>query len=215
MSSVDEALLAPSAPAFGDAAVAARRCARTVSLLAARRSVVAQALEAPGPSADELGDLLRLAARVPDHGKLAPWRFIVIAGEARAQAGAMLADIAKARTPDITEDQLALERQRFTRAPLCVAVVSRTTVPHKVPEWEQILSAGAVCQTLLIAAHAMGYAGQWLTEWYAFDPQALAGFGLQPGERMAGYVFLGSAVTAPMERKRPDVAALTTHWRAP
>lgn len=213
---VDHPVITPAiSPAFGEPAAAARPSAETLELLAQRRSTVADVLSAPGPDAEALATLLGLAARVPDHGKLAPWRFIVFDGAARARAGAVLAAAARARDPELDDARLALEHNRFERAPVVVAVVSRVTVPHKIPEWEQILSAGAVCQTLLIAAHAMGFAGQWLTEWCAYDPAVLAAFGVQPGERLAGYVYLGTANADPMERKRPDVPALTTRWEGP
>lgn len=210
-----ERAVAPDSPAFGDEAAPARACPDTLALLAQRRSTVADQLAEPGPDDAQLDALLRLAARAPDHGKLAPWRFIVFAGAARAAAGEVLAHALQAAQPDASAEHVAREKARFTRAPLCVAVVSQPVVPHKIPEWEQILSAGAVCQNLLIAAHAMGYAGQWLTEWYAYDRTVLSAFGVQPGERVAGYVFLGSPAMTPMERRRPQTPALTTRWTGP
>ncbi len=211
--SVDHPVKEPLAsPAFGDPAAPARLSHETLELLAQRRSTVADMLREPGPSAHDLEALLAVSARVPDHGKLAPWRFLVFEGDARSRAGEILAAVARSRDPEMAEDRLAIEQRRFARAPVVVAVVSRVTVPHKIPEWEQVLSAGAVCQTLLIAAHAMGYAGQWLTEWCAYDADVLAAFGLKPGERIAGYVYLGTAASDPMERKRPDVAAITRRW---
>lgn len=203
---------APAAPRFGDALPAARFSLEALDLLARRRSTPAIKLAEPGPSPACVDDLLRIAARAPDHGKLAPWRFVVFEGAAREAAGRVLRDAFAAREPDAEPARLDAEAGRFLRAPVVIAVVSTAREDHKIPEWEQILSAGAVCQNLLIAAHAAGFAGQWLTEWYAYDKAARAAFGLRPGERIAGYVYLGSTAEDAIERARPDVAALTTRW---
>lgn len=193
--------------------LAAQSRPRTVELLARRRSTPAAKLTEPGPTARELSKLFTIAARVPDHGKLAPWRFVVFEGEARARAGEVLVKAWQNANPhNVGAPRLELERTRFTRAPVVVMVVS-TAQPHaKIPEWEQILSAGAVCQNLLIAAHAMGYAGQWLTEWYAYDRAVLDAFGLDAHERVAGFIYLGSTDAEAFERPRPDVEALMTRW---
>ena len=145
---------------------------------------------------------MRIAARVPDHGKMAPWRFVLFQGEERAYFGEVLAKIwASENEPD--ESRQALEAQRFLRAPLVIAVVSRVLEKHNIPEWEQILSSGAVCQNLLIAAQAMGYGSQWLTEWYAYHPQVKDTLGLRSGERVAGFIYIGSTEDEPVERVRP------------
>ncbi|MGF1463598.1 MAG: nitroreductase [Maricaulaceae bacterium] len=204
--------LPPAAPVFGDRVDPCRPSSEALALLATRRSTTAKTLGAPGPDPDQLKSLLRVAARVPDHGKRAPWRFIVFEGEARARFGAILADRWRAREPEADAARLALERERFLRAPVVVTVVSAITSTEKIPEWEQVLSAGAVCQPLLIAANAMGFAGQWLTEWCAYDAEILSALGLVEGERVAGYVYLGAAQEPPMERARPDVAAKTAYW---
>lgn len=178
-----------------------------------RRSTPAIGLGEPGPSPEQIERLLQIAARAPDHGKLAPWRFLVFTGEARATAGAVLAK-AWASKPGGADDEqrVKLEADRFMRAPVVIAVISAAIENHKIPLWEQYLSAGAVCQNLLIAGHAMGFAGQWLTEWYAYDASVLTGFGLGPHERVAGYLYFGTAKADAVERPRPDIAALTTHW---
>lgn len=198
----------PSAPAFGDPLPLSPAPA-VLSFLARRRSASALSLQAPGPSAGEVDDLLALAARVPDHGKLAPWRFIVLKGEAKAALANRLEAIAEAR-PDAPK--LVAKLGKLKAPPLGVAVVSRT-VEGEIPVWEQLLSAGAVCTTLLYAATAMGYGANWITDWYAYDPQARAVLGLSPDEQVAGFVFIGTAAEPPQERVRPDAAALTSEWK--
>ena len=205
----------PGSPAFGDRLPAAQPSPDTLALLAQRRSTPAIGLTDPGPNGEEIETLLRLASRVPDHGKLAPWRFIVFSGEARIAAGEVLANAYTSANPDAAPEMIAAERARFSRAPLVIAVVSTARENIKIPLWEQELAAGAVCFALLTGAHAMGYAGQWLTEWCAFNRQVLAAFGLGPGERLAGYLYLGTAKADAVERVRPDIPARTTHWTAP
>ncbi|WP_083635008.1 nitroreductase [Maricaulis sp. W15] len=197
-------------PAPGDRLAPCHPSPDTLALLTRRRSATAITMADPGPSQDQLDHLLGIAARVPDHGKLAPWRFIVFQGDARDSFGRTLGEVFAAATPDATEAQIAFETGRFTRAPLVIAVISTVLERHKVPEWEQILSAGAVCQNLLIAASAMGYGAQWLTEWYAFDPQIKATLGLGSGERIAGFVYVGTVTEEPVERPRPQ--ARVDHW---
>jgi nitroreductase len=142
---------------------------------------------------------------VPDHGKLGPWRFLVIEGAARERAGEKLAALVKQRSPNVDEAQIKMERERLMRAPVVIAVIS-TASPHpKIPEWEQVLSAGAASFQLVLAAHTMGYAGAWLTEWPAYDEQGRAALGLAPHERIAGLVYIGTAKADPQERVRPDV----------
>jgi len=198
----------PAAPAFGDPLPVADAPA-VLAFLARRRSASALSLAEPAPSDAELADLLTLAARVPDHGKLAPWRFIVLKGEAKAVLAARLDAIAEAR-PD--GPKLMAKLGKLKAPPVGVAVVSRT-VEGDIPAWEQLLSAGAVCTTLLYAATAMGYGANWITDWYAYDPEARAVLGLSPDEQVAGFVFMGTASEPPQERVRPDVAALTTTWK--
>jgi nitroreductase len=183
-----------------------------LELLEQRRSVVAREMVGPGPDDAELARLLRIAARVPDHGKLAPWRFIVFKGEARSRFGAVLARRFRDLNPDADAAAVALEAGRFERAPVVVAVISRAAPHPKIPEWEQQLSAGAVCQTLLVAASAMGFASQWITEWYGYDDHVAAALGLGAHERVAGFVYLASAKVAPGERARPAMEEIVSHW---
>jgi nitroreductase len=179
------------------------------AFLARRRSASAALLEAPGPDAEQTELLLRLAARVPDHGKLFPWRFIVLQGAGKAAFVDALFDIARAR-PD--RELATTKLGKVAPAPLGVVVVSRVAPGHKIPEWEQELSSGAVCMNLLTAAQALGFGANWITDWYSYDPAALDLLGLAPGERVAGFVFVGTPSAAPLERVRPDVGALTTVW---
>ncbi len=184
----------------------------TLAMLARRRSVPPQLLAEPGPDPDQLKTLLTLAARVPDHGKLAPWRFVVFEGEGRDRAGAALAALVAADDPDASPKRLDLERNRLRQAPTVVAVVSRAAPHVKIPEWEQVLSAGAVAMNLVVAANAAGFGTSWLTEWYAYDPRARAALGLAPTETVAGFVHIGTPASVPEDRARPDVDALTTRF---
>jgi nitroreductase len=184
----------------------------TIEFLARRRSNLAKDLGAPGPSPDQTARLLTIAARVPDHGRLAPWRFILIAGERRREVGEMMAAIAAAAEPGISDGRLEAERDRFAQAPLVVCVVSRAAPHPKIPEWEQVLSAGAVCQTLLTAAGAMGFGAQWLTGWCAYDEKARAALGLGSIERIAGFIHIGTALEAPVERPRPPIGDIVSDW---
>lgn len=207
--------VAPAPPEFGAPLPVSRPSEATLAFLAHRRSIPVAKFAGPGPSPDEVDALLRIAARVPDHGKLGPWRFIVFEGAARQAAGAVLEAAARRSQTHLPEEALTLEAERFTRAPVVVAVVSRLIESPKIPEWEQRLSAGAVCHQLILAASAMGYVGQWLTEWCAYDADVLAAFGLGAGEKIAGYIYLGSVTEASPERVRPNVAERVTRWTKP
>jgi nitroreductase len=184
----------------------------TLDMMARRRSVAPIALHEPGPDARQLERLLTLATRVPDHGKLAPWRLIVFQGEGRERAGAALAEVFLEDQPDADPDRIAFERNRFTRSPLVIGVVSRATPHVKIPEWEQTLSAGAVCMSLVFAANAMGFATSWITEWCAYDRRVLRRFGLAEHEKMAGFVHVGRASAAPEDRARPALAEVVAYY---
>lgn len=180
--------------------------------LLTRRSVTAPFLAEPGPDADTLNEMLTIASRVPDHGKLAPWRFVIIAGEARARAGEKLAGIIKSREPDADEARLETERNQFLPAPLTVGVLS-TAAPHvKIPEFEQLLAAGNAAFNLIHAANAHGFGAHWVTRWYTFDAEAAAMLGAKEGERFVGFIHIGTPTTRLEDRDRPDVAAKTTYW---
>jgi nitroreductase len=199
-----------SLPVDGEKLHAALPSAESLAFLARRRSLVVKDMGPPGPDPVELDRLLAIACRVPDHGKLAPWRFVVVAGEARGRLGEVVARAFRKRQPDAAPTTIEIERGRFLRAPVVVAVVSDPTAHPKVPEWEQVLSAGAVCHQLLLAANAAGFAAQWLTEWYGYDRDVLAALGLVGGERLAGFIYIGSSDARPEERRRPDPATRVT-----
>lgn len=187
--------------------------AAMIEQLQTRRSVKPDLLGLPAPSAAELDTILKIAARVPDHKKLAPWRFIVFEGEARAAAGNIFAAAAAAEDKMApSEVRLATERGRFMRAPLVVAVISKVVPKSPAPEWEQVLSAGAACMNLCHAANALGYQTCWLTEWIAFSPAVKAALGLSEHERIAGFVYIGTATQKPEERERPLMDAIVTRW---
>lgn len=171
--------------------------------LAVRRSASAQLLAAPGPSEAEIDQILHLGARTPDHGKLFPWRFVVLGPQSRADLSEALAALAEAQGR-VDKDLAVLAK--LANPPLTVMVVSTPIQGHKVPVWEQQLSAGAVCMNLEHAADALGYSASWITDWYAYDPAAVALFGVRDGETIAGFIHLGTLTEAPLERPRPVMA---------
>ena len=199
----------PAAPEFGQAAPI-EASPQTLAFLARRRSASALTLTAPGPGDDEIATLLRLATRVPDHGKLFPWRFVILRGAGKARFVSGLEAIAAAR-PD--GERLTAKLGKIKAPPLTVAVISRAPTPGDIPEWEQRLSAAAVCMTLIIAAQAMGYGANWITDWYAYDAEAGRLLGLGEGERVAGFVHIGASAETPLERVRPDVDTLVSEWK--
>lgn len=201
----------PVAPKENDVVNAAHESAETLAVLARRRSTKIAHFAAPGPSPEQVDALIGLASRVPDHGKLGPWRFVVIDGDARARAGEALAQ-AIANDDGVDEARLAAARGLFMRAPSCVMVVSSPKPSPKVPEWEQIMSAGAVCFALLLSAHAMGFAGAWITEWPAFDARARKALGLAEHEQVAGFVYLGTAREPATERVRASTEGRITRY---
>ena len=180
--------------------------------LLTRRSVGIAFLKEPGPDAAELEQILTIGTRVPDHGKITPWRLVVIAGDDRAKAGAALAEIAARNTPGIDEASLDIERQRFLPAPLTIGVISSPQPHPKVPEFEQLLSAGNVAFNLVHAAFALGFAASWVTRWYAFDPAAAAMLGAREGERFVGFIHIGTATAVIEDRPRPDLGSIVTNW---
>lgn len=185
-----------------------------LEFLRTRRSSKPAMMTGPGPSDEQLQQILQIAARVPDHKKLAPWRFIVFTGEARGRAGEVFAKACAAEERDApSEARVAFEKQRFERAPVVVAVVSATRPIPAVPEWEQILSAGASSYNLCLAANAMGFATAWITEWVAYSPMVREAFGLADNERIAGFVYIGSASERQEDRDRPVLNDIVSYWR--
>lgn len=183
-----------------------------LAFLKTRKSGSAKAMQGPGPSPVQLREMLDIAVRVPDHGKLNPWRFIVFEGEGRAKAGKLFRKRWALKHPEHGEETLDFAANLFMRAPLVVGVVS-TAAPHaKIPEWEQQLSAAAVCYNLMLAATALGFSAQWQTDWVAYDKEVTEALGVSATERVAGYIYVGRASAPLEERPRPNPLSLVTRW---
>lgn len=181
--------------------------------LKTRRSVGTGFLNAPGPTPEELTEILTIGTRVPDHGKFAPWRLVVIQGDERRKAGEALAAIRKSRNPALDEASLDIERNQFLPAPVHIGVILSPKPNPKAPEMEQLLSAGNVCFNLSHAAFAMGYAANWTNRWYGFDTEAQQLLGARGGERFIGFVHIGTPAIAPEDRERPPLEDVVTYWR--
>lgn len=186
--------------------------ASPLTFLRTRKSGSVKALGLPGPSSAQVSEILEIAVRVPDHGKLTPWRFVLFEGTARADIGNIFAERWKVLHPDHGEESIVFQRGLFLRAPLVIAVVS-TAAPHvKIPEWEQLLSSAAVCYNMVLAATAMGFDAQWQTDWVAYDSVATAAMGLRETERVAGIICIGTTTVPLEDRPRPDPQTLLTRW---
>lgn len=185
-----------------------------LNYLSSRRSVKVKSQTEPAPSRAEIEQILTIAARVPDHGKLAPFRFVVLEKDAQAKLGDRLAEIYAANNAgnsDITEKHIQFERERPQRAPLLIVVIF-SYKPGKIPLWEQQLACGAACMNLLHGVYAHCYVGQWLTEWPAFDAQVKAEFSCMAEEEIAGFFYIGSSDEKPDDRARPALSEIT-EWR--
>ena len=180
--------------------------------LLTRRSVGIAFLGEPGPTPDELEQILRIGTRVPDHGKITPWRLVIIEGEDRAKAGEKLARIMEQANPKLDASSLEAERKRFLPAPLTIGVISSPQPHPKVPQLEQLLSAGNVAFNLLHAAHALGFAASWVTRWYAFDAEASAMLGARKDEQFVGFIHIGTPTVTIEDRPRPDLESIVTRW---
>ena len=181
-----------------------------LDVLLSRRSYPARAMTGPGPSEAQLAQILEAGARVPDHGKLFPWRFIVFEGDGRKRFADILVDIlSQAAVKQSERDEW---RARVTAAPVMICVISSAQEMIKIPVWEQELSAGAVCQNILVASHGLGFVANWLTEWYAYHPVVKQNLCLNPGERIAGFIFIGRANAEPPERPRPNMEKITVRF---
>lgn len=197
----------PPAPEFG-AALPLEPSPEVLRFLALRRSTPAVTLTEPAPDAAQLADLLRIAVRAPDHCKLSPWRFVVMEGADKAAFAGELEAIAQRRS----DPTLAAKLAKLKVPPVAVVVISAPRAAA-IPEWEQVLSAGAVCTNLLCAALAMGFGANWITDWYSYDAEATSILGLAEGERVAGFMLIGTAKEAPLERERPNLDPLVTRWQ--
>jgi nitroreductase len=183
-----------------------------IELLKTRRSVKPRDMTGPGPSPAELDTILTIGARVPDHGKLAPWRFIVFEGEARLRAGQIIADVFARKHPQATAAEIEVETRRLTDAPLVIGLVSFTRPHPKVPAFEQEMSAGASAMNLVTAATALGYGASWLTGWFSSDRDVLDRFGLKPAEKLAGLIHIGTVSKPSEDRPRPVLSEIVTRF---
>ena len=185
----------------------------TLAFLLKRRSAKVSLLAEPGPDAQQLDTILTAAARVPDHKRLEPWRFIVFEGESRARFGEVIAQACQAEDKmEPSPARLDTERQRLLRAPTVVAVISRVKPTPGAPEIEQVLSCGAACFNLCLAANAMGFGTAWITEWVAFSPRVRAALGLAENEQIAGFVYIGTNTEPQADRQRPSLEGLVSRW---
>lgn len=187
----------------------------TIDFLLNRKSAPIAELQGPGPTDREIRTLLTIAARVPDHGRLAPWRFILYRGNARHEAGEKLANLAEKREGPLTPARREQELTRFSRAPLVVGVIHVPRENPKIPQWEMLLSGGAAAMNLLIAANAMGFGANWITNWYSDVEEGRALLGLEPHERVIGFVHIGNFDGEAFERPRPDLDAITSDYSGP
>lgn len=184
-----------------------------LEFLRSRRSLPAAALQPPGPSAEQLREIVATAIRVPDHGKLVPWRLIAFTGDAGRRYGQALATLHQQVDPGVPEAKLAKDRERFAHSPVVLAVIARIEDDHpKVPAQEQLLSAGCLAFNLLLAAQAQGFAAQWLTGWSCYDRAAANLLGLAVAERAIAYIHIGSCSIDAPERNRPEVDAVLSAW---
>jgi len=183
-----------------------------IELLKTRRSVKPRDMTGPGPSPAELDTILTIGARVPDHGKLAPWRFIVFEGDARFRAGEIIAGVFASKNPQATAAEIEVEKRRLTDAPLVIGIVNFTRPHPKVPAFEQELSAGASAMNIVTAASALGYGACWLTGWFVFDRDVLDGLGLKPEEKLIGLVHIGNVSKPSEDRPRPALSEIVTRF---
>lgn len=185
-----------------------------LAFLKTRKSASAKAIGGPGPDAAQLRDILDIAVRVPDHGKLNPWRFVVFESDARVRVGNLFSKRFAELHPDCPADSINFQKGLFTRAPVVVAVVSTAAEHVKIPVWEQLMSSAAVCFNLVLAAQAHGFDAQWQSDWVAYDEGAKAAMGISPQEKVSGLIYIGTSSVPLEDRPRPDAASLTTHWVA-
>jgi nitroreductase len=186
-----------------------------LDFLLRRQSIPVSQIAEPGPDEETLFAILNLACRVPDHGRLEPWRFIIYRGALRALAGKYIAERLNSRDGPLTADEYAREQKRLDRAPVVVGVVSAPKPHERIPEWEQFLSAGAVAMNINLAARAHGFVSNWVTGWFADDREAMTALGAGPHERFVGFVHIGTFDAPFPERPRPDVSPLITDYAGP
>lgn len=187
-----------------------------IDFLESRRSPALRTMGGPGPDDATLDRILRAAIRVPDHGMLAPWRIVVLRGPAKQRYADALADLYRRLFPDATDEQVMNERRKPLFAPITLAVVAKLRPGHKIPEYEQLLSGAAVCQTLLLAAQGAGFNAVWLTGWPAYRPEVVELLGFDPAtDKMVGFVHIGTAALPADDRPRPALSDVVSEWAAP
>lgn len=186
-----------------------------IDFMQKRNSAPIPELREPAPNDAEIETMIRIATRVPDHGRLAPWRFILYRGKAREEIGEKLAELAEKREGPLTEGRRNQEMARFSRAPLVIGVISSPKENPKIPQWEMFLSGGAAAMSLVLAANALGYGANWITNWYSDVDEGRRILGLAPHERVVGFVHIGSYEGPAPERPRPDPAALYADYSGP
>lgn len=191
--------------------IAGEYSANLLHYLRHRRSVPRKKLTLPGPTESEIKQILEAAARVSDHGKMFPWWFIVFDQEKKKSFEDLLEKWMSQDMPDKPEEKIEKKARKLMDAPVCIAVISSPR-RSKIPVWEQFMSVGAACQNLVLAANAMGYGVNWLTEWYSYDPRVRESLELEDHENIAGFFFIGTAEDVPEDRDRPDMNAITTYW---
>ena len=189
--------------------------ATVIDFLLSRKSAPIAELREPAPGDDEIATLIRVASRVPDHGRLIPWRFIVYRGAARHRIGDMLAKRAEEREGPLPEARVEQEKARFSRAPLVIGVIHCPRDNPKIPRWEMLLSGGAAAMNLVLAANALGYSTNWITNWYSDDEEGRRILGLAPEERVVGFVHIGTFSGDVPERPRPEVETLISEYSGP
>ena len=184
----------------------------SLDILTTRHSTPSRLLNAPGPDAAHLKELLDAAIRVPDHGQLVPFRLLLLRDAARIAFGQHIAEIHQRSDPAAPEKALQKDRDRFNQAPVVIVVIAQLTAGHKVPEQEQLLSAGCVAYNILLGAHAFGFGAQWLTGWAAYDADVAALLGLAANEKVIGFVHVGAAQETAADRTRPALASICADW---
>jgi nitroreductase len=182
------------------------------SLLATRRSGKPRDMAGPGPDAAQIEAMITIAARTPDHGKLAPWRFVIVPPDRRERLADIITTAYRAERPQAARLEIEALEQFARQAPALIVVLSAPNTASHIPIWEQELSAGAACMNLLHAAHAMGFVGGWLTGWAAYADAVRDAFGAAP-ERIAGFIFIGTPTKAIEERPRPELSKIMSIWQ--
>ena len=183
------------------------------NFLLKRRSVTAKTMLASDVTNEDLDIIISSGLRVPDHGALSPWKIIVFKGKSRETFGKLfLGKRFKELNPSASKDDVIYEEKRFLRAGVVICVISSPVEHKKIPVWEMQLSSAAVCQNLLISAQSLGYAAQWLTEWYTYDEVILKELGVSQRDKISGFIYIGKKNEEPKDRIRPEKEKIVSYW---